>query len=351
MRAGPGVAASALALAPLACSPPAAPPGSPLELSGYRAAGAELLRAAGWRTDLARAVVPLDAIVAGPPAREDFVPLRDLRFAPASAAELDPAEPVLVHRGAQGVRAWPLAHLLERELALDEVAGVPVAVTLCSLCASARVWDRRLDGRALELAVSGLLSGGSALLYDRGTESLWRQLDGRALVGAHAGRRLRALPAFTVSFGALRAAHPDARVMLAPERRHVPPFALLSAREVERGEPPSWMTTACLAPLTLELSVDAGEAEAVVLRDPSTAPPHRTAEGGAGAPIGSAAAFRRVVDGRALTFDPFPGGAVDRETRSRWNALGEAVAGPLSGRALEPLPQVHAFRFARAASW
>ena len=38
--------------------------------------------------------------------------------------------------------------------------------------------------------------------------------------------------------------------------------------------------------------------------------------------------------------------ARDVETGSIWNALGEAVAGPLAGRALEPAPQSRVFRFA-----
>jgi hypothetical protein len=60
-------------------------------------------------------------------------------------------------------------------------------------------------------------------------------------------------------------------------------------------------------------------------------------------------AFRRDVDGRALTFHRLaPEGAAwvmeDRETGSRWNALtGEAAAGPLAGRTLAPVPATQAF--------
>ena len=346
-----------LALLAVGCSP-APEEASGVELAGYAPAQAGLLRAAGWRTNFERTTVPLDAIRTCGLSREVFVPIAAPRHAAAADVGLDPAEPVLVHRGQDRVRAWPLAHLLRRELALDEVDGVPVAVTLCSLCASARVWDRRLDGRVLDLAVSGMLLDGNALLYDRGTESLWRQLDGEAVAGTHAGRRLRALATFTVSFGALRAAHPDALVMLAPDSGRDPPLTLISAAEVARGVPPSWMATTCADPLALVLRLDSGVslpvagpgartlADAVVLRDPTTAAPHRAPDGALGPAVGSAAAFRRELDGRALTFESGLQGVRDRETGSRWNELGEAIEGPLAGKRLGLLPQVQAFRFA-----
>lgn len=337
----------ALVLALVACAPEEEP--APLvQVAGYDPARPGLLRWEGWRTDVDRTVLPLASIgFSTRVSREDFAPIAAPRFAPAAEVALADSEPVLVHVGAGGVRAWPLVHLLRRELARDTVGGVPVAVTLCSLCASARVWDARLDGRALELGVSGMLQRGNGLLYDRESESLWRQLDGLAVAGVHAGRRLRSLPAFTVSFGSLRAAHPEARVMLAPEDRGEPTFALISAEEVQRGVPPRWLRTRCPDPLALVLSDAAHEEGVVVIRDPATAPVHRADGGGLGQAIGSAAAFRRELDGRALTYRAVPGGLVDRETGSRWNPLGEAVEGPLRGRRLEPVPHVRAFRFAQ----
>lgn len=347
MAPAPRRLAFALAFVLAACSSDV-DPAPAVHVAGYEPLRAGLLRWEGWRTDPERTTVPLTSIgLSTRVSRDDFVPITAPRFAPAAEVTLADSEPVLVHLGAEGVRAWPLVHLLRRELARDTVDGVPVAVTLCSLCASARVWDVRLDGRTLELGVSGMLQRGNGLLYDRGTESLWRQLDGLAVAGAHAGRRLRHLPAFTVSFGALRAAHPEARVMLAPEDMGQPPFAMISAEEVQRGVPPRWLRTTCPEPLALVLSAAAHEEGVVVIRDPATAPVHRADGGGVGQAIGSAAAFRRELDGDTLTFRAVPEGVVDRETGSRWSPLGEAVEGPLRGRRLEPVPHVRAFRFAQ----
>ncbi|MEE8159066.1 MAG: DUF3179 domain-containing (seleno)protein, partial [Dehalococcoidia bacterium] len=62
--------------------------------------------------------------------------------------------------------------------------------------------------------------------------------------------------------------------------------------------------------------------------------------------------FKRTVDGQTLTFDlkeDAPDGPllmVDQETGSVWQALtGEAIEGPLEGKALEQIPTTHAFWF------
>jgi hypothetical protein len=348
--------AAALTLA--GCSPPAEEGGA-VQLNGYRAATGEDLRAEGWRTDLSRLGVPLEAIRTAGLSPSAFVPIRAPRYAAAATLSLDPAEPLLVFRGETVVHAWPLAPLVVGELALDEVDGVPMAVTFCSLCSTARVLDRRLDGKVLELAVSGLLLEGNSLLFDRETESLWRQIDGTAIAGAYTGRCLAEVPSFVLSFGELRRARPDARVMIAPEPVADPPFARISAEDIVRGEPPAWLSLSC--PRPLETAVAAGGAErmipvagtrvenledVVVFRDPTCAAPHRSGAGDPGAITGSAAVFRREVGGRTLTFDPYGVDIVDRETGSRWSMLGEAHDGPLAGRTLEVVPQVQGFRYA-----
>jgi hypothetical protein len=294
----------------------------------------------------------------GDVAGEAFVPIGAPRFARAPDVALVDAEPLLVVRGDE-VRAWPLLWLLERELALDEVDGVPVAVTFCSLCSVARVLDLRLDDEVLDLAVSGLVVDGNALLFDRRTESLGRQFDGVALAGAHAGRQLAEVPSFVLSLGALRRARPDARVMLAPEPARTPPLARLTADHVARGEPPAWLSPSCPRPLAMSFATAELESPLetagprvenlpglVVFRDPDCAAVHRSPDGRPGAVTGSAAAFRREVRGRTLSFEARGADLVDRETGSRWSLLGEAREGPLAGARLEVVPGVQGFRFA-----
>jgi hypothetical protein len=63
------------------------------------------------------------------------------------------------------------------------------------------------------------------------------------------------------------------------------------------------------------------------------------------------------IDGQLLSFyvvEPeglLPVEFMDIETRSRWNILGEAVAGPLEGRKLEQVPAYNAMWFAWSSYW
>jgi len=172
------------------------------------------------------------------------------------------------------------------------------------------------------------------------------------------------VPSLVVSFGALRRARPDARVMLPPRPAPDPPFRTMSGDETARGEVPDWMTVSCARPLEPTLAAG-GEAfpvagppvetrgNLVVFRDPEAGTAYRTAGGGPSGPRGAAVAFRRDVEGRTLTFRGADGDggviARDEETGSSWNLLGEAVAGPLAGRALRVADQVAGFRFAVSA--
>lgn len=66
----------------------------------------------------------------------------------------------------------------------------------------------------------------------------------------------------------------------------------------------------------------------------------------AGRNIAAATAFDRRLDGRRLEFEFRDGRWVDRATGSRWNILGEAVAGPLKGKRLAAMASGVHFAFA-----
>lgn len=360
------IGATASLAGALGCAPRAEPDPEPeiVRLDGYEPVTAAGLAADGWKTDASRLAAPLSSLSTLRTAhlpRDAFVPITPEGTERAADCALGDTEPVIVVRSAAGVRGWPVTRLLRRELVLDEVDGAPVAVTYCSLCATARVWDRRVGGGTLDLRVTGMLLHGNSLLADRVTDSLWRQIDGRAVAGAHAGESLDEVPSWVVSLGALRRAAPDARLLPVPGPAREPPLQLLSAKDVAAGTPPAWLDLACERPLDPLLVLPGGEdapvpaagdaprnaGPYVVFRDPGCALPF-----GGGAetapPAGSAFAFLREVDGRDLTFERALGMVVDRETGSRWNLLGEAVAGPLAGARLKPAPHAFGFRFAVA---
>jgi hypothetical protein len=122
-------------------------------------------------------------------------------------------------RGDADARAYPVRYLHYHEVVNDVAGGVPVAVTWCPLCGSAAVYDRRVGDRTLTFGVSGKLADDDLVLYDRETESEWKQSRGRAIAGPLSGAALRVRPATLTTWERFHAGHPDGRVLAPPGGR------------------------------------------------------------------------------------------------------------------------------------
>jgi len=344
-------------------------------------AGASLLatvagEAVTLRTDTSRALVPLDEIVSGGP-QPDGIPAidRPAFVSPATAAAwLVPKEPVLALEVKGDARAYPLQILMWHEIVNDVVGGVPVTVTFCPLCNSGIVFERVVNGATVDFGTSGKLYKSDLVMYDRQSHSLWAQMEGRAIVGTHAGTRLTLIPANTISFEEWRASHPAGKVLSRDtghsrsygvnpyqsyDQPQLGPF-LFQGRPDPRRPPKERvvgikMGDAARAypwPVLAERRVvhdRLGDEDLVILYQPGTLSALDHDEIKRSRAVGATGAFRRVVEGRALTFEPTADGFRDRETGSRWTLLGHAVKGPLAGRRLTAVPHVDAFWFAWAA--
>jgi hypothetical protein len=147
----------------------------------------------------------------------------------------DPDDEVVVVDG-DPPRAYPVRTLSYHEIVNDDVGGTPVAVTWCPICASAAVYERHVeggtpaargsagdpagdgeDGLVLSFGVSGKLADDALVMYDRQTESEWKQSSGRCIAGELEGRDLRVLPAAFTTWAAFREEHPEG-VVLQPVR-------------------------------------------------------------------------------------------------------------------------------------
>ena len=113
-------------------------------------------------------------------------------------------------------RAYPLFIMNAHEVVLDELGGVPIAVTYSPLLDAVNVFDRRVGDETLEFGVSGLLAESNLLFYDQGEEpSLFRQLDGIGISGSRAGTALLRIPGVVVDrWNTWFSAHPETTVIL-----------------------------------------------------------------------------------------------------------------------------------------
>ena len=175
------------------------------------------------KTDFSSHAVPLDEIGSGGPGR-DGIPSIDhpvFRGVTEGFDGLAPTEPLVSVSINGDARAYPLRILIWHEIVNDTVGGVPVAVTYCPLCNSAIVFDRRVEGQALEFGTTGNIRNSGLIMYDRATESWWQQYTGEGIVGAMSGHRLRSVPARLESVERFSERHPEGRVLVPsdPEAR------------------------------------------------------------------------------------------------------------------------------------
>ncbi|GMU39853.1 MAG: hypothetical protein AMXMBFR23_07190 [Chloroflexota bacterium] len=276
---------------------------------------------------------------------------------------LTPREPVVALEVNGEARIYPIQIVMWHEVVNDVLGGDPVLVTFCPLCYTAIAFDRRVGGEVRDFGVSGLLRESDLILYDYQTTTLWQQLTGDAVVGTDAGERLRFLPAQLVAFADARAQYPDALVLsrqtgfnraygtnpyagydsvdsgpifrtsFADDGR-LPAKAQVLTFEV-RAQPVAIPFDRLANEVVVETTLEGIPVVALWQPGTNAALDARSIEDGRD--IGAAGAFRAEIDGRPARFEAREGAIYDSDTGSRWNVLGTAVEGPLTGKRLQPL--------------
>lgn len=298
--------------------------------------------------------------------RDRIKPVYRPRYGDADAlAWLRDGDLVIGYFAESGAYAYPVKVLNARELVNDVIDGEPILVSYCPLCASGIVYSRRLEGETLLFGNTSALYESDLVMYDHQTGSYWFQVGGEAIVGKLTGKRLRLLPSVTTTWGEWKRLHPETRLLVGDGdetfgRRYASDPYAGYAKALDDGRfafPVSAeKLDGRLRASELVMTVEVGSAvkayplrllgEAVVNDRVGGAPVLVLSrkEGSLGA------AFLARAGGRRLTFAREDGSLVDRETGSRWDASGLAVAGPLEGERLRPLPARRGFWFSLAGA-
>ena len=330
----------------------------------------------GFRTNTALRSIELDELRSGGPPKDGIPAIDDPRYVAQGEAAgwLEGREPVVLLRVNEVARIYPLQILTWHEIANDTLGGVPVSVTFCPLCYAAVAFDRRLthegETRTLRLGVSGMLRMSDMVMFDRGTETLWQQITGEALVGDLLGATLTQLPAQIVSFADARESAPGALV-LSRETGHARDYGrnpyvgyddvgarpFLFDGELDGRLPPMEHVVAverngeAVAVSFARLRRDGvwqgevGGEPVVVMWQRGTATALGEAEIAEASDRGAVGVFVPEADGEALTFSERRGEIRDGEG-TVWSVTGRAVSGPREGARLRPIPFHDTFAFA-----
>ncbi|WP_375177184.1 DUF3179 domain-containing protein [Marinobacter mobilis] len=145
--------------------------------------------------DLSNALIPVDQILSGGPPRDGIPSIDQPRFEPAAEARLWRSDDIVMSYDVAGTSyAYPIGILNWHEIVNHRFDSGRVLITFCPLCGTGIGFDPTVAGRDLTFGVSGLLYNSDLLMYDHQTESLWSQLEGRAVSGPLAGTRLVPVP-------------------------------------------------------------------------------------------------------------------------------------------------------------
>ena len=111
------------------------------------------------------------------------------------------------------IKAYPHAILDWHEIINDQLGGEEIAIVYCPLTGTANIWNRRLDSGLTTFGVSGLLYNSNVMPFDRSTESIWTQLDGRCVNGDLKGKRVERYNFVETSWETWKTAYPTPKIM------------------------------------------------------------------------------------------------------------------------------------------
>jgi hypothetical protein len=216
------------------------------------------------------------------------------------------------------------------------------------------VYARTLGDATYSFEVSGRLWRNNLIMADRETATLWSQMTGRAIDGAHRGAQLQRLEAVQTTWEQWRSAHPDTSVLKKSEGVDGSPYqAYFDDPERSGLFRAQWLANR-MPGKNLIFGVMRGSQALAVTESAFDGTAFINAELD-GSPLvlargtdGGVRAFSAVVDGEMieLSRDPATGRVRDLDG-STWDlSTGRCVAGPRIGAHLAPIAVIPSYWFA-----
>jgi len=159
--------------------------------------------------DISRSLIPKEDILSGGPPRDGIPAILEPKFESALESNWLNDDDLVAGIDYAGVqKAYPIKILVWHEAVNDEISGTPILITYCPLCGSTLVFSRNFGDSVLTFGISGLLYQSDVLFYDHQTESLWSQLEMKAVTGPMIGQKLKILPYSLVTWKEWRTKYP-----------------------------------------------------------------------------------------------------------------------------------------------
>ncbi len=142
-----------------------------------------------------------------------------VKFANAMANKV-PESFVIIGVVNNGVaKAYPVVYLGYHHKVQDNVGNLPVLVTYCTMCRTARVYSPIINGTRQNFRLVGARHY-NAIIEDEGTNTWWYQATGHAAVGQLKGQHLTELPYEQSTLAAWLSRHPGS-LILQPDQHYL----------------------------------------------------------------------------------------------------------------------------------
>lgn len=277
-----------------------------------------------------------------------FDPLKNPKFVNAAQNKI-PLTRQIIGVDWNGIqKAYPINMLFYHHQVPDTIDKHPIWATYCGLCRSGRVYDRMIDGQALDFGLVGAITF-NAVFKDSQTGSWWRQETGEAVKGKHSGKALQDMPTEQMSLENWVSKHPNS-LILQYDPNYQKKYDFLSSLMNYEASFPAWMRQET-PPLVIGLELD-GQSRAYdwqslqkrrIVLD-TIGDQHLlllSSEDGS-----SPFAYHRTLDGEVLAFEMKDKQLLDTNTQSVWNQFGKCTEGKLKDK---QLPNVQIYQqFIRA---
>jgi hypothetical protein len=108
--------------------------------------------------------------------------------------------------------AYPLEYIGYHHQIRDNINGIPVMITYCTVCRTGRAWSPNVNGNNEEFRLVGM-DHFNAMFEDKSTGSWWRQATGQAIAGPLKGQQLREFPMMQRTLDEWRKQYPQSMIM------------------------------------------------------------------------------------------------------------------------------------------
>ncbi len=316
-------------------------------------------------TDGVRHSIPLNKIMSGGPPKDGIPSIDDPSFESVAVADqyLDDNGFGLAVEVNGRYRFYPYQILVWHEIVNDTLSGKDLLVTYCPLCFTGIVFDREVNGEAVEFGTSGKLYNSNLLMYDRKSDSLWSQAIGEAVVGELTGAELKVHPSLTIAWKEFKAKANSGYF----KNTDVLSRDTGASRDYTRDPYGDYYTdNTVMFPLSNEdgrlgskeivFGYDAGDAQKAWSLEELRGLSLNDSVGDTPVwivydeDLETLRGYFRTVDGKVLNMEVADYWHEDKESGSAWGFDGKAINGTYEGTQLEVVPLENHFWFSWAAS-